>query len=94
MANQEEFKEGIESNRKRLVDELNYMNSNSFCFIDKRNSDAELKHAIQQFRRSLDKCTIYISSIEYLIERRENEEINVDPDKGDKRVIVADREDI
>lgn len=74
MANQEEFKEGIESYRKRLIDELNLMNSNIDGFVDSRNDVYNLRHLVRSFFASLDKCKLYLGYIETLVENKATSE--------------------
>jgi len=69
MENKKEFKEGVQSYRRRLLDELVMMNSNSSGLVDSEDV-FQLRHLIGEFRRSIDKCNLYISSIEQIVEKQ------------------------
>lgn len=70
MASSNEYKETIESYRKRLMDEIVTMNSNSFGFIDARNTAHEVRALINVYRSSIEKCNLYLGYMEEINERR------------------------
>ena len=65
-----EFKENIESYRRRLIIELTTLNANIDGFVDSRMNNYEHRHLIQKFRGSLEKCNMYVSYIEEIVEKR------------------------
>lgn len=88
MENKEGFKEGIESYRKRLIDELFILSSNIDGFVDARNHIYDVKHLIQIYRRSLEKCNLYLSEMEVIVEGK----IKVLVDGPDQLIEVTPRD--
>lgn len=68
----EEFKERIESYRKRIIHELQVMDMNIDGFVDMRNNQSEIRHLIQTYRKSMEKVNLYLSEIEVINEREGN----------------------
>lgn len=72
MEGKAEYKEGVESFRKRIIHELQTMEMNIDGFVDGRNKYSDIRHLVQTFRRSIDKVNLYLSEIEVLNERTRN----------------------
>jgi hypothetical protein len=68
MVKEEGFKEGIESYRKRLKDELIFMDFNNSGFVDARNNNHQVKDLIKRFRDSAQKINLYLSYMEEIVE--------------------------
>ncbi len=94
MDNEEGYREGVESYRKRIIDELSYMNSCIDGFVDIRNMKFELRYLVHQYRRSLEKINLYLSTIEDLIEKRDDSENDTKNNSSIRRTSVPGREDI
>ncbi len=93
MESKERFREGIESYRKRIINELSYMNSNIDGFVDIRNMKFELRHLVQSYRRSLEKCNMYLSYIEDLVEKKDDPKDDENVSKNVERIAELPGED-
>lgn len=90
MANKEEFREGVESYRKRILDEISMMNVNIDKFLSSKDP-FELRHLIAMYRRALEKISAYISYIEDITEKS-IEERGKNPKEDSDRVHNQERD--